>query len=86
MSTFLRPLGIFSILVLALLLAPAARAQETLRTKTAEGEQCIVCGAVMTDGDVVELRYKGRVIHVAPQLLEELLDDPDQYFHKMRHV
>ena len=84
MSTFLRPLGIFSILVLALLLAPAARAQETLRTKTAEGEQCIVCGAVMTDGDVVELRYKGRVIHVAPQLLEELLDDPDQYFHKMQ--
>ena len=55
-----------------------------LRRKPGEGEQCLVCGALIRYGNVVELRYKGRRFYVGEALLEELLKDPDRYFSKLQ--
>ena len=73
------------------LLSPAAAQAPTgapdlveVERRAADGERCIVCGKVMRDGSIVELRYKGRSIHVAPDMLEALLEAPDTHFHKMQ--
>ncbi len=55
-----------------------------LARKMGEGEQCLVCGKLIHDGEVLELRYKGRRFYVAAAMLEDLLKDPDRYFHKLQ--
>lgn len=57
---------------------------EVLEERLAEGEQCLVCRQLIHDGDIVEVRYKGRTFHVAAKMLDEFKADPDRYFYAMQ--
>ena len=84
--------------LLGALLAPAAapgqptagpdgrhpRSWELLEQRPAEGEQCIVCRVAVHEGDIVEVRYKGRTFFVAARMLAEFEAHPDAYFHDLQ--
>ena len=76
--------------VLALAQAPdeppsaAPPTPEVLDQRPARGEQCIVCRVRVHEGDIVEVRYKGRNFHVAEKMLAQFEADPDAYFHLMQ--
>jgi len=56
-----------------------------LDQREGQGEQCLVCGQRMFGPDVVEVRYKGRIFHVAAgEMLGLFEQDPDRYFHKLQ--
>lgn len=57
---------------------------EKLDQRPAHGEQCIVCRAQIHEGDIFELRYKGRTFFVAAAMLDDFEADPDHYFHAMQ--
>lgn len=57
---------------------------EILDQRPAEGEQCIVCRLQIHEGNIVELRYKGRRFFVAAGMLDEFEADPDHYFEVLR--
>ena len=51
-----------------------------LDQRPAAGEQCLVCRQAIHDGDIVELRYKGRRFHVADKMMADFESDPESYF------
>jgi len=88
----LRAVGRCLCFCLCLLLAPSpasAAAQplqsswDVLETRPAAGEQCLVCGQAIHDGEIVELRYKGRRFHVAVEMLGNFEGDPEMYFEEL---
>ncbi len=57
---------------------------EMLEERPADGEQCIVCRQAIHEGEIIEVRYKGRTFHVAASMLEKFEADPDRYFHTLQ--
>lgn len=84
----------FGALVLAAALLPRAgvAAQEpaadpsweVLGEKAGDGEQCLVCGNAIHEGQVREFRYKGRTFWVSEKMVGEFEADPDAYFKKIQ--
>lgn len=64
---------------------PAAEATEweILDRRPADGEQCIVCKLPTRQGDIVEVRYKGRRFHVSAKMLADFEADPEAYFRDL---
>ena len=63
---------------------PAEDGWEILDERPADGEQCLVCRQLIYQGDIVEVRYKGRTFHVAAKMIEDFKADPDRYFRSMQ--
>jgi len=61
-----------------------AAAWQILEQRPAAGEQCIVCRVAIDEGDIVEVRYKGRTFHVAAKMVAEFEADPDRYFQTLQ--
>jgi YHS domain-containing protein len=57
---------------------------EVLDQREAEGQQCIVCRQQIHEGDIVEVRYRGRTFFVAAKMLEEFEADPERYFRTLQ--
>ncbi len=57
---------------------------QDVETKSASGEQCLVCGQRVFDGQVVQVRYKGRNFYVAEKMFKAFAEDPDRHFKKMQ--
>jgi hypothetical protein len=53
---------------------------QKLDQRPAHGEQCIVCRQPVYEGDIVELRYKGRSFYVAAGMLGDFEAAPEEYF------
>ena len=50
-----------------------------------QGEQCLVCDQRVFGKDVVEVRYQGRIFHVAAgEMFQLFINDPELYFRKLR--
>ena len=62
----------------------AQEAWEVLEERPAAGEQCLVCRQLIDYGDIVEIRYKGRVFHVSAGMVDDFKADPDRYFYVMQ--
>ena len=60
------------------------RSWELLDQRPADGEQCIVCRVAVHEGDIVEVRYKGRTFFVAAKMLAEFEAHPEAYFHDLQ--
>ena len=84
------------LLLVSLLLPLAAQAQSTdspsppldsweiLDQRPADGEQCLVCRIRIHDGDIVEIRYKGRTFFVAASMLEDFEANPERHFEVLQ--
>ena len=58
---------------------------QILDKRTGQGEQCLVCNKSVFDMNVVEVRYKGRVFHVADgKMFQVFQADPQTYFRKLQ--
>lgn len=73
-----------SVLVRAQELPASEPSWEVLGEKPGEGEQCLVCGQAIHEGEVAEVRYKGRTFFVAKKMMGEFQGDPDAFFRKLQ--
>jgi hypothetical protein len=56
---------------------------QVLEIRPGQGELCLVCGKLVYDADVVEIRYRGRTFFVGAPLMQDFEADPDRYFKKL---
>ncbi len=56
---------------------------EELEKRPGRGEQCLVSGAPVNEGDVVEIRCNGRIFHVNALAIEDFRADPESFFRQL---
>ena len=84
--------ALIAVLSLSVPLAASAEAPESgesswtrVGARPGQGERCLVCGQAIFDKPLVEIRYRGRIFHVASgEMMERFSRDPESYLHRVQ--